>query len=156
MDNADMHCRKAVPVSAWDRRQQMGVGRQESTVGKLDKTHQQPYSFPMPVQCVCGSQRWQWWSGFKKGLDWGWTGSESRWTIPRLRTYCKRWEQRLPRSEQEFALRRNLIGGGKGYERSWQVCGGIPGGMGSQSGSMLRNQGQEKNVFIWVGQENCH
>lgn len=30
----------------------MGVGRQESTVGKLDRTHQQPCFFSVPLQCV--------------------------------------------------------------------------------------------------------
>lgn len=54
--------------------------------------------------------------------------ASNTWTMPGLRTYCKRWQQRLPRSEQELGLGRKLTVGGKGAQWSWLVHGGIPRG----------------------------
>jgi len=51
--SVDVCCRKTVPISIQDWRQQTGIGRQEGTVG-MDKTHQQPYTCWWVVYVVHG------------------------------------------------------------------------------------------------------
>lgn len=116
---------------------------------------------PSPCQCrVCGSQWWQWWSGFRKSFDWGCAGRESRWTIPGLRTYCKRWEQRLPRSEQELGLRRKLMvgkelkgcaGSMEASQEGWaarvEVCRGIRGKRKMFSYEWVRKTDIKKQIW---------